>query len=109
MKKYLNSVLALSLLVILPSCVHQIYKDSLSKISIGMTKDQIISRLGKPYVNRGAYIMNNSVPCEVWEYCVFQPWQGTRSYLFYFVEDCLVQYGQGQDWQNQTITVKNIN
>lgn len=100
MKKNINLAgLAIALLLLLPSCMHQINKNNLSKISLGMSKTQVASCLGKPYVSRGAHVQSDGTLWEVWEYIVFQPWQGAVTYFLYFSDHKLVQYGQPGDFQ----------
>ena len=84
-------------LPILPSCIHQINRNNLLKVSIGMSKEQAIACLGKPYLNRGAHIQDDGALWEVIEYQV-QIWADTRTIFLYFHDDKLVQYCQLGDF-----------
>ena len=109
MKKLINlTTVAIALLALLPSCMHQISKDNLSKLSIGMTKEQVISCLGKPYVTRCALTDAESNVLEMWEYQVFQPWQGAVSYVVGFKNNKLKLYGQPKDFEQSADHVQEF-
>lgn len=107
MKRY-TYLISVGLILILPSCMHQIHKDNLSKLSIGMTKEQVISCLGKPYVTRVALTDAESNVLEMWEYQVFQPWQGTITYCVGFKNGKLKLYGQPNDFEQSANHVQEF-
>lgn len=106
----------------------------LQTISLGMTKQEILERLGEPTVARGAIKNKYDQAVEVWEYKLALPtedsageiigksfltlftfgmgaatFKGKRNnYWLYFVSDQLVQWGQAGDWRREADRIYEI-
>lgn len=98
MKITIKLLLMLLCLPIFYSYAQPIDKNKLSKISIGMTKEQVISCLGEPYLNRGAYKQRNGTLWECFEYQV-QVFEHIRTFFLYFDHGKLTQYCQPGDFK----------
>ena len=79
----------------------------MSRVSLGMTKEQVIQNLGNPTVARGAIRNKFNQTVEVWEYRLALPktvWsqRDMKNYWLYFVEDKLVRWGEAGDWERES-------
>jgi len=108
----------------------------LSKISLDMTKSEVIKSLGEPTVVRGALKNKYNQTIEVWEYklskaeagrfwgnlavttMTFGFWapqayqdqkKDMENYWLYFYDDVLVQWGQAGDWRKEADRIYEIN
>lgn len=78
----------------------------MTRISLGMSKEQVIQNLGNPTVARGAIRNKFDQTVEVWEYRLTLPktvWsqRDMKNYWLYFVEDKLVRWGEAGDWNRE--------
>ena len=80
----------------------------LSRISLDMTKEQVIQNAGEPQVVRGAIRTRSGEVVEVWEYELYQyagAMRGVspyyRTYWLYFVDGTLFQWGEAGDWARE--------
>lgn len=96
----------------------------MTRISLGMSKEQVVQKLGNPTVARGAIRNKFDQTVEVWEYRLALPEDkvgrktvltiGTlgigalsfvdrdmKDYWLYFVEDKLVRWGEAGDWERE--------
>ncbi len=78
----------------------------MTRISLGMTKEQVIQNLGNPTVARGAIRNKFDQTVEVWEYRLALPktvWsqRDMKDYWLYFVENKLVRWGEAGDWERE--------
>lgn len=97
----------------------------LEKISLGMTKEEVVGEMGPPNVVRGAITNKYDQTVEVWQYTLALPSEDSagevvgksaltcitlgvgaatfkppkRKYWLYFVDDSLVQWGEAGDWR----------
>lgn len=103
----------------------------LQQISLGMTKDEVVTKIGNPTVVRGCITNKHGQVVEVWEYNLRVKQVGVgevvgktflaictlgislaishprergaekRDYWLYFINDKLVQWGQAGDWKTE--------
>lgn len=96
----------------------------MTRISLGMSKEQVIQNLGNPTVARGAIRNKFDQTVEVWEYRLALPEdevgsktattivtlgigaflfadRDMKNYWLYFVEDKLVRWGEAGDWERE--------
>lgn len=73
-------------------------------LSPGMSKEEVVQKLGSPYLFRGATQTRDSTQ-EVWEYTVYAPyqknanfWTGNITFLTVFLDGKLIQWGYPQDF-----------
>jgi len=121
-------------LLFLSGCAHTIKRKSLMTISIGMTKEQIIKKLGDPSIFRGSMVNKFSQTIEVFEYDVDRGKSGNQitaetiitistlglgapiflskgqieTLWFYFYDNKLVQWGKAGDWQAQATAIYEV-
>ena len=107
----------------------------LKKVSIGMTKEEVVARLDEPTVARGAIKNKFSQVVEVWEYKLALPSSDSpgqiigksvltfctlgmgaatfrgerRDYWLYFIDDKLVQWGQAGDRKREADRIYEFN
>ena len=86
-------------------------KVDLSPLQIGMSKQEVIEAIGKPYNVIGAKRFENGV-VEVWDYrCyganVVQYYIETQ-YWLYFLDGKLEQWGQPGDWEKEATRIYEI-
>jgi len=108
----------------------------LRNVSLDLTKDEVVRRLGEPTAVRGAIKNQYNQTIEVWEYrlsksqagkfwgnlCVsiisfgaFAPTayedskSDIRNYWLYFYDGKLVQWGQAGDWEKEADRIYKIN
>lgn len=109
---------------------------NLSKISLDMTKEQVIEQMGQPTVVRGAIKNKFNQAVEVWEYklskaqagkfwgnlgasvATFGIWAPAAvvsheaditNYWLYFYDGKLVQWGQAGDWKREADRIYEVN
>lgn len=78
----------------------------LINLNLDMTKQDVITSIGKPDVARGSMRNKYGQVIEVWEYLEYktddQAFYGiTTPYWLYFYNGRLVQWGQASDWQQE--------
>ena len=96
----------------------------MTRISLGMSKEQVVQKLGNPTVARGAIRNKFDQTVEVWEYRLALPEdevgsktattivtfgigaflfadRDMKNYWLYFVEDKLVRWGEAGDWDRE--------
>lgn len=96
-------------LLVLYSCAAN-RKYDLSKISMGMSKSQVIKMLGKkPRTVVGAKQYPKGV-VEVLQYKRREPWLGitTNNTYLYFLNDTLRKYGPPSSWEAQADSVYHV-
>lgn len=137
MKIFKGSVflsLAIVLILGLSACAHTIKRKSLMSVSIGMSKEQIINKLGEPTIFRGSMINKYGQVVEVFEYEVDTGKDSRQvvsevlftfstlgfgapilaskgrvvAFWFYFHDDKLVQWGRAGDWQRAADAIHEI-
>ena len=91
MKVSANLLFIYLCLPFLPACQHKIQKN-LSRVSIGMSKEEVIACLGKSYVNKEGEILENGVIWEVIEYQTLIPFEGKEICGLCFADGRLVKY-----------------
>lgn len=107
MKKIL---LLLFPILLLPGCFQQIIPAKrLMRLSVGMSKEQVVNVLGEPNAFRGATVSANGETTELYEYLVNDGNLAWSWYYFlYFKENKLVQWGKTDDWQRTSDAVQEI-
>ena len=99
----LHFISCLLLVLLLTSCATP--AKHMTRISLGMTKEQVIQKLGNPTVARGAIRNKFDQTVEVWEYRlrIGDPFigPGIKNYWLYFMEDKLVRWGEAGDWDRE--------
>lgn len=96
----------------------------MTRISLGMSKEQVVQNLGNPTVARGAIRNKFDQTVEVWEYrlalaedevgrktaltiltlgigALSYADRDMKNYWLYFVEDKLVRWGEAGDWNRE--------
>jgi len=107
----------------------------LKKVSLDMTKEEIIKKIGEPTVVRGAIKNKFGQNIEVWEYKLAKGKTGKQlgaelfcvvgtlglaspllmsegeiqNYWLYFYDDKLVQWGQAGDWKKEADKIYDFN
>ena len=135
MKKIWVFVLLVILGVCFTGCATTTSSKHLRKISLGMTKDEVIKVLGEPAVSRGAIKNKYNQVVEVWEYTLALPshdsagqiigksvltfitlgmgaatFRGERNnYWLYFLDNKLVQWGEAGDWSKEPERIYEFN
>ena len=107
------------MILVLNGCAYHQFDKSLYReiplhtISIGMTKDQVNERLGKPYNVIGSKKYKEGT-VEVWEYRKYEM-SRTKSYdplleqyWIYFWDDILEQWGRPGDWSKEADRIWEI-
>jgi hypothetical protein len=103
----------------LTGCVHKarhlsgfLQANSFLKISIGMPKFEVINEISAPDIVRGSIINKFDQIIEVWEYSVLRnPYSNfpyVESYLLYFFDNKLVQWGRAGDWKEAEAQIYEI-
>ena len=112
----IHFVPALLLAIIFVGCATPAKR--MARISLGMSKEQVVQKLGDPTVARGAIRNKFDQPVEALEYRLALPedaganvafttatfevgafvHRDIKNYWLYFVEDKLVHWGEAGDW-----------
>jgi hypothetical protein len=72
----------------------------LGLLDLNMTKSEVSATLGNYGTTRGAITNKYNQKVEVLEYILYDNMTGlSYSYLLYFCEDRLVQWGKAGDWE----------
>lgn len=87
----------------------------LSRISLDMTKSEVVQKIGEPTSVRGSIKNKYDQIIEVWEYRLYQ-YPGAiegltpfyNLYWLYFVNDKLVQWGKAGDWRKEADKINEI-
>ena len=100
----LRFISCLLLVILLVGCATP--AKHMTRISLGMSKEQVVQNLGNPTVARGAIRNKFDQTVEVWEYRLALPktvWsqRDMKDYWLYFVEDKLVRWGEAGDWDRE--------
>ncbi len=115
----LRFISCLLLVILLAGCATP--AKHMPRISLGMSKEQVVQKLGDPTVARGAIRNKFDQPVEVWEYHLALPedagakvafttatfeigafvHRDIKNYWLYFVEDKLVRWGEAGDWERE--------
>ena len=118
----IHFVPALLLAIIFVGCATPAKR--MTRISLGMSKEQVVQKLGNPTVARGAIRNKFDQTVEVWEYRLALPEdqvgakvaftvftvgfgafvlgkRDMKNYWLYFVEDKLVRWGEAGDWERE--------
>lgn len=110
MQKTLTYIFA-GMLLFLGSCAALRHGD-MSLISLGMDKETVIKRIGKPNVVVAAQSTEEG-PLEVFEYMPVDLNRYTDSFeprpvWVYFLNDEVVEWGPGEDWQIDNAMTKRL-
>lgn len=68
-------------------------------LSLGMTKENVVEKMGEPKSTRASSRYSNGV--EVWDYVLRRggfPPKGRQRYWLFFQNNKLVQWGEENDW-----------
>jgi hypothetical protein len=133
-KLYVWFVLLLVMLV--TGCASNLKPSShLRQVSLGMSKEEVVSVLGEPMVARGAIRNKYNQVVEVWEYTLALPSKDSagqiagktaltiftlgmgaaafraekKDYWLYFLDDKLVQWGEAGDWKKEPQRIYEFN
>lgn len=126
-----NHIATLAIFVIFASltgCVSRVPSSSqLRQVSLGMSKNEIVTSIGEPSVARGSIRNKYNQAIEVWEYTFALPSKDSagqvtgkaaltvltagigavlfepekKDYWLYFLDDTLVQWGEAGDWNKE--------
>lgn len=110
MYKKLTSIAA-GILFVMSSCAVLRHGD-MSQISLGMDKETVIKRIGKPNMVVSAQSTEEG-PLEVYEYMPMSPNTYTETYearpiWVYFLNGEVVEWGPGEDWQIDNAITKRM-
>jgi len=110
MRKLIVVITGLVLLA-LSGCVTIPRAKILQNLELELTKNEVLERIGRPTVVRGAMVNKYGQKVEVWEYELFKyPERGEplfynermlTPYWLYFVDGILKQWGQAGDWKEE--------
>ena len=100
-----------SLLLFLASCAALRHGD-MSLISLGMSKENVVKRIGKPNMVVMAQSTEDG-PLEVYEYMPVERNSYTDSFenrpvWVYFLNDEVIEWGPGEDWQIDNAFTKRM-
>jgi len=125
----------LAMIIIVSGCITTSTR-KLKEISLDLTKDEVVRRLGEPTVVRGAIRNKYNQSVEVWEYRLSKSQAGKfwgnlgvsvltfgifapaayeysqrdiTNYWLYFYDGKLVQWGQAGDWKAEADRIYEIN
>ena len=75
---------------------------NVSKLKLGMTPDEVLKQIGKPYTIRAAKVYQDNEWTEVWEYMA--PWftWNPKNYWVFFENGKVVQWGEPGDFSGQS-------
>lgn len=108
-----NAALLVTMVLMLASCAPR--QASLARVSLDMSKDQVIEQIGEPNAVRGAIRNRFGQVVEVWEYQLYQyagairglsPYH--RTYWLYFVDGVLAQWGEAGDWEREADRIYEV-
>ena len=131
--KLFSSIFVLAIaFVFLTSCATSSKK--LARVSLGMTKSEVVNHLGDPQMIRGSIKNKFNQVVEVWQYRVALPDDGgeiarksaltlvtfgigaysfadkdKENYWFYFHNNELVRWGVAWDWEREADKIIDIN
>lgn len=87
-------------------------KSVLADISLGMSKKDVSSSIGKPKSVRGSIKNKYDQIIEVWEYQLcdypFSSFVTCDNYWMYFADGRLVQWGQAGDWGKEANAIYEV-
>ena len=123
-------------LFILGGCAHRIGQRDLMSLFIGLSKQQVVKKIGKPNVFRGSMLNKFGQTIEVYEYEVKRGVDGKRLatgiglvvltfglyiplipafiehkrdiYWLYFHDNKLAQWGQAGDWNKEADSIYEV-
>ena len=132
MKSFINSLSILIAFLLFVSCATSSKK--LTRVSLGMTKSEVMKQLGDPQMIRGSLRNKFNQVVEVWQYKMVLPDDGRtlakksaltvvtfgvaaytfadkdkENYWFYFHDNKLVQWNVAGDWQRAADQIIDIN
>jgi len=115
----MNKVFLILLLVFLSGCYYHQYDISLYReiplhtISVGMNKDNVLEKMGKPYNVIGSKKYKEGT-VEVWEYRKYEMSKTKtydsllEQYWLYFWNSKLEQWGRAGDWEKEADRIWEI-
>lgn len=112
--KHSKVILLLSSLLLAVGCARRtITPDSFLKVSIGMDKNQVMKKLGKPAIIRGASQDKSGQIIEIFEYDVDSSsfWDSIKTIDSYWLQFCdgkLTQWGKIGDWKKEADHISEI-
>jgi hypothetical protein len=71
-------------------------------LKLGMTPDEVIDQVGKPFTTRAAKVYEDKRAVEVWEYLPRFFSLYPKTYWVYFENGAVVQWGEPGDFTTQT-------
>ena len=78
---------------------------TLGQLHVGMSRDEVLERMGQPYVVQGSIKNRDGQAVEVWEYWlkhnILDDDQTANLYWVYVVDNRLAQWGRAGDWQRE--------
>ncbi len=109
MKRTILTLLAgLVLAATLSACTA--FNVNISKLSLGMTPDEVEAAIGKPFCVRAAKLYSEEEWAQVWEYLPPAFTWNPKTYWVYFENDKLVQWGEPGDFSGSSASaVKEYN
>lgn len=69
-----------------------------ARLKLGMTPDEVIRQIGKPYTIRAAKVYEDNEWAEVWEYLPPSLTWNPKTYWVYFENGKVVQWGEPGDF-----------
>ena len=103
-------LLVLITLVFLTGCVGLLRRSSnLKTLSLGMSKADVLRRIGNPTAVKGGFKNDYEQTIEVWEYDLYNPKDFSGSYperyWVVFAEGSLAKYDLAGDWRKEENTL----
>ena len=75
---------------------------NVSKLKLGMTPDEVLKQIGKPYTIRAAKVYEDNEWTEVWEYLAPALTWNPKNYWVFFENGKVVQWGEPGDFSGQS-------
>jgi hypothetical protein len=73
----------------------------MDKLKLGMTPDEVVQQVGKPYTIRAAKVYEDKRTVEVWEYLPRFFTLYPKAYWVYFEDGQVVQWGEPGDFSGR--------
>lgn len=104
----LASLVAMMAAAALTACTA--FNVNVSKLSLGMTPDEVEAAIGKPFNVRAAKMYSETEWAQVWEYLPPAFTWNPKTYWVYFENDKVVQWGEPGDFTGSSASaVKEYN
>lgn len=89
-------------LLVLTGCASLSRK--VADLKLGMTPDQVLQKMGKPFTVRAAKVYENKETTEIWEYMPPLFTLYPKTYWVFFENGQVVQWGEPGDFSGQQIS-----